>query len=193
LTANTKDLILKYAGTGRPSKLTRDLLKKTVNFFQEFKPWYESPIETQYKNGNTVTTMERKPNSIPTITQLADFLGVARFTLYRWMDDIPEFYDIIKKYKDILTEDTIIENGMLGNYPPAFSIFYLKNKHGYSDKTEDDNEAKKPPNQVFQQQINYFLSQQGLEVHEIKRLTGELPAFEEEVKKADPHQDEDSS
>jgi hypothetical protein len=97
---------------GRPVKFTPD----------EFKELFEQYV-TQ------CIDKELFPN-------LAGFAVYGKFnqdTFYEYKKNRPEFSESIKKIESLL-EDTTIQNAI--RKPSAFLIFYMKNKFGYTDKTE---------------------------------------------------------
>jgi hypothetical protein len=70
----------------------------------------------------------------PNIAGFCVFCKVHRDTFYSYKADLPEYADTIKKIEETL-EEVSIQCGA-GAKNPAFMIFYMKNKFGYTDKTE---------------------------------------------------------
>lgn len=121
---------------GRPTDYSPEILEKAIAYFDEYEPWYESPIDKQGKDGVVETRMERLPNPPPSIIDLARSLGVARSSIYNWMDAHPEFMDTLKKGIERLYPEVLQENAMLGRYSQAFAIFAAKNRMKWTDKNE---------------------------------------------------------
>jgi hypothetical protein len=48
----------------------------------------------------------------------------------------------IRKDIELFIENNIVSGAMKNDYPTTFSIFLLKNKYGYTDKTEVENTVK---------------------------------------------------
>jgi hypothetical protein len=121
---------------GRPTDYSPEMLEKAKAYFDTYEPWYESPIDRQLKDGSVETRMERLPNPPPSILDLSRILGVARSTLYLWMDSHEEFSDTVKKGIERLYPEVLQENAILGRYAPAFAIFAAKNRMKWTDKQE---------------------------------------------------------
>lgn len=185
-------LAVKYAGNGRFPKLTRNKIKKIVEFYETAEATYDSPVTFTTKNGTSIEKMEEKPNKIPTDTSLAKHLGVSYYCVWNWKKKYPEFNKLLDLYKNGTCKDIVVQNGLLGLYNAQFAKAYLENESTWNNEN-DTAEDKKPPNQTFNTQINNYFAQQGLQVQEIKQLTGQLPAFEEEAKKVNDSQNASDS
>ena len=128
---------------GRPTKYSPEVLKTALRFFEDYEPWYESPVETQRKDGSTETRMERLPNPPPSILALHRYLRekgleVSRPSLYDWAETDPEFSTVIKDGVARLYPEVLQENAILGKYSNAFAIFAAKNRKElrWTDKQE---------------------------------------------------------
>jgi len=77
--------------TGRPTKLTPEILEKVIKYFNEYEPWYECPVEKQDKDGSITTKMERVANPPPCMFDLTKILDVSRKTIWEWSRDNEEF------------------------------------------------------------------------------------------------------
>jgi hypothetical protein len=121
---------------GRPTKYSKELLQKAIDFFNNIQPYYEVPVDKQdAKTGNVTTTMQRQANSPLVRRKLANHLGLAMSTIYDWEENNPEFSEAIKKAEARLFEEFLPENGLTGAYSQPFAIFAAKNKLGWTDKT----------------------------------------------------------
>ena len=104
--------------TGRPTKLTPELLEKA---------------EAYTKNYTTL---------IPSVAGLAKYLKVSRSTVYKWADEHKaedgkcSFSDILG---DILVdqEDVLLQGGLSGDMN-ATIVKLVLGKHGYKDQQETD-------------------------------------------------------
>lgn len=102
---------------GRPSKLTKELLKKAWEYVEQ----------ADNMNVNTL---------LPTKERLALNLGINRDTLYKWMDENKDFSDICKTL-DMIQADKVIQNSLIGRYAPGTSAIILS-KHGYIKQEQTD-------------------------------------------------------
>ena len=75
-----------------------------------------------------------------------------------------------------VAKEIVIENALLNQFSPTFSKAYLENELDWN-QSSDQNSGNKAPEKPFKLQINYFLSQQG--VQPIQDM-GALPMFEAE-------------
>jgi len=150
---------------GKPSKLTKEVINRVINYYQTYSEYYDTPIETetQDEDGKTVTVTEMKSvfQGLPTLTHLADSIGVNRNTVYSWWRRDPEFAQMIKGLSSTLSKDICVNNGLKGNFNAAFAKSYMENEHRWNK--ESDEKDNKAPTLVFQVGINHFLSQQGVE------------------------------
>ena len=128
---------------GRPSKYTPEILEDVRQFFDEYEPWYESPVEIQRKDGAVETRMERLPNPPPSILALHRHLrekgiNISRSVLYHWAENDAEFLTVIKSGLSQLYPEVLQENAILGRYSNAFAIFAAKNRKElrWTDKQE---------------------------------------------------------
>jgi hypothetical protein len=105
----------------------------------KYKPEYcQAVIDWMDKEPYTITDEGKKsPNDLPTFERFAHSIGVAKSTIYKWAETIPEFSDSLKKAGE-LQEDFWRANSLLGLYSPAFTIFAGKNMFGWRDKQDLD-------------------------------------------------------
>jgi hypothetical protein len=99
--------------TGRPTKLTPELLEKAK----------------QYIDGGYLTD-----ELVPTIAGLACYIDIRRSTAYEWAKDNQEFSDIFERIM-AKQENGLLKGGLAGDYNPTIAKLMLT-KHGYSDKQE---------------------------------------------------------
>ena len=101
--------------TGRPTKLTDELLAKAEDY---------------------VANYESYGDAVPTAVGLALEIGVHRSTCYEWAKQDERFSDIFTRVEE--TQERVLVNGGLGGkYNPAITKMMLT-KHGYSDKVEQE-------------------------------------------------------
>lgn len=101
--------------TGRPTKLTDELLAKAVDY---------------------VTNYEEYGDAVPTAVGLALEIGVSRSTCYEWAKEDERFSDIFMRVEST-QERKLVNGGLEGKWNPAITKMMLT-KHGYSDKLEQD-------------------------------------------------------
>jgi len=99
--------------TGRPTKLTDELLAKAEDY---------------------VTNYEKYGDAVPTAVGLALEIGVHRSTCYEWAKEDERFSDIFMRVEST-QERKLVTGGLEGKYNPAITKMMLT-KHGYSDKVE---------------------------------------------------------
>lgn len=130
------------ADTGRPSSLTPEIKEKITKYFDEYQPYFETPVETQDKEGNVTTKMKRCANPPPSVLRLAEFLNVARSSVWKWMEE-EEFSDFLKGKLEKTYSEVLQENALMGEYSQPFAIFAAKNRLGWKDKSEITGEGGK--------------------------------------------------
>ena len=101
--------------TGRPTKLTDELLAKAEDYVANYES-YGDPV--------------------PTVVGLALEIGVSRSTCYLWAQEDERFSDIFTRVEET-QERGLVRGGLEGKYNPAITKMMLT-KHGYSDKVEQD-------------------------------------------------------
>ena len=82
------------------------------------------------------TYLEENTRVIPSLAGLSVFLGVARSTIYKWSESIPQFSDTLD---EILANQELdaLDGGLNGTFNPAISKLILAN-HGYKEKQESE-------------------------------------------------------
>ncbi len=107
-------------GAGRPTKYNKDILAAAENYLINYE----------------------EEDAIPSIEGLACVLEVGTSTIYDWskQDDKKEFSDTLAK---ILAKQgrVLLNKGLRGEFNSTITKLALHN-HGYSDKTENENNTK---------------------------------------------------
>jgi hypothetical protein len=104
---------------GRPTKYTKEVLKKAKDYVENFR---------------------RYGDVIPTVEGLALLLRVHRDTIYELKKNYPEFSDTIEQLINQQTK-ILINAGLLGKVNVAIAKLLLA-KQGYSEKMEINEEKK---------------------------------------------------
>lgn len=102
--------------TGRPTKLTPELIKQAREFLEE-------------------RIADRK--LLPTIEGLALHLKISRETIYVWAEEPGEFSDIVSDLKNAQAEK-LMQNSLNNQYNATIAKLILSGKHGYVEKSEVD-------------------------------------------------------
>lgn len=81
---------------------------------------------------------------LPTIEGFADFLGVARKTLYNWRDEHTDFALALEK---ITNEQhrRLIDRGLEGSYNPTIAKLILSANHNMREKSDITSDEKPLP------------------------------------------------
>jgi hypothetical protein len=98
---------------GRPTLLTDELVCKAYEYIEEC------------------------PDIVPSVVGLCVHIGVAKTTIYRWIEeDCLQFKDILGAISE-LQELKLITGGLTSEFNPTITKMMMT-KHGYSDKLETD-------------------------------------------------------
>jgi hypothetical protein len=98
---------------GRPTLLTDELISKAYDY------------------------IESCPDVVPSVVGLCVYIGVAKTTIYRWIEEnCVEFKDILGAISE-LQELKLISGGLGGEFNSTITKMMMT-KHGYSDKLETD-------------------------------------------------------
>ena len=97
------------------------------------------------------------PANFPTLSELANKIGVTRETLWHWAyaknedgtPKYPDFFNAYKRAKDH-QERILVENGLLGAYKGNFAIFTAKNVLGWRDKQNIEHSGGDKPVEIEQ-------------------------------------------
>ena len=101
---------------GRPTKYSDDMLSNSHYYIQNY---------------------DKLGQAIPTAAGLAVYLGVAKSTIYKWVEGgkRPAFSDVLE-YLSNSQESLLINNGLKGTFNSTITKLVLC-KHNYSDKPEE--------------------------------------------------------
>lgn len=111
-------------GTGRPTKLTPELVEKAATYINVSG---EEGVPGYTKDGSI----------IPTVEGFASYLKVNRDTVYAWSKEHESFSDIFDEIKN--QQATMLISGALANkYNAVIAKMILSGKHGYVEKSEID-------------------------------------------------------
>lgn len=152
----------KNGTAGKPTAYDSKYCDDILEFFSG-KKYERVVIEEEHKETKQGRTDRVKyryvPNDLPHLEAFARSIGVTYQTLYNWAHDKdkedkfvhPEFAEAYATAKQ-LQKEWLIDNGLMGNYPPASFIFVAKNitdmkdtkdlKVGKSDEEEDATDAE---------------------------------------------------
>ena len=117
---------------GRPTKYTKEIIKKAEKYLSECIDTTEQVITGE--SGKFKSYKEKIKVNLPTIEGLAVYLEVHRDTLYEWEKEHDEFSDIIERLRGSQIK-SLVNNGLSGDYNPTIAKVLLS-KHGYSEKQE---------------------------------------------------------
>lgn len=111
------------AKVGRPTKYTPELLKKAVEYLDDYE--YYGAV-------------------FPSYVGLALYLGIDKTTVYAWADDKDkqEFSHLLGTINSIQHE-MLVGNGIVGEYQPTITKLMLT-KHGYKDESGVSGPDNKP-------------------------------------------------
>ena len=139
--SDKSDATKKEASTAMQSRYKEEYCEGIVEFFITYKKSKEV-IENKYNKDGAIIgeTVITKPLTPPTFYAYAREIDVCRDTLHEWSQRYPKFAAAYKKAKGIQAQH-IVENSMEGVAPTAFSIFMMKNNHGWTDKIESKIES----------------------------------------------------
>lgn len=112
---------------GRPTAYKPEYCDLIIEHFDK------EPFTTSFDEASGKTF--RSAILLPTLTNFARSIGVARSTIYEWAKDNPEFSDAIKRAQE-LQEEVLMQNGLFGAYDKTFAIFTAKNICGWKDKQD---------------------------------------------------------
>lgn len=115
---------------------------KIVEDVNEYIDSCEDEIENVVSQESEKYTMykQRLKVKLPSIEGLALHLQISKDTIYRWEELYPEFSDVINTLR-AKQAVKLLNSGLSGEYNPFIAKAILS-KHGYSEKTEIDQNTK---------------------------------------------------
>lgn len=150
--------------TGAPSKYKEEYCQQIVEFFDK-EPYEPVQIKVENLDGEMVDSVAvnkaglpiLKPCQLPTLEGFAKSIGVHRETLLNWGKEFTEFFDAIKKAKEIQRE-ILVQNALVGAYDKTFSIFFAKNNTDMNDRGNADfAPVELPPNATSKEMCDHII------------------------------------
>jgi len=132
-----------YAATGRPTKYSAQIVKKTYEYINGTRDEF---YNYQKGFGATDTYERRVMADMPSLEGLALYLNVHRDTVHLWSTKYKGFSDAL----DILLavqKERLIKRGLSGDYNPMITKLILSANHGMKervDNTSDDKPLEAP-------------------------------------------------
>jgi tRNA(Glu) U13 pseudouridine synthase TruD len=121
---------------GRPTKYRPQYCQQIIDYFKNFEPFDEAPIEEEIdKDGQVKTKMKRIPKAPPSLTKFATSIDVSRGTLHEWSQNHKDFSDALESARKIY-KDIYIDGAVLGLYNPYFTALIMKNRFDWVDKKD---------------------------------------------------------
>ena len=109
--------------------------KKVYEYLQTCEDEIEDYHKTQ---GLKSDTYERLVHvNLPTVEGLAEFLGVARSTVFKWAEEYEEFSDSLEKLNEI-QKRKLIKGALGGHYNSTIAKLILSANHNMVEKKEMD-------------------------------------------------------
>lgn len=139
----------------RPTKYKEEYCKDIVDFFNR-EPF--APLMIDSEDGGKVPALTKQgspvlvPCKLPTLEGFAISIGVHRETLLNWADAHEEFFDALKRAKD-MQKEILIQNGLVGAYEKTFAIFTAKNVTDMRDRQQEENASAAGIAEVLSQLI----------------------------------------
>lgn len=121
---------------GRPSSYDPKYCEGIVDWFLDHEIYHLKKTKHFGKDGELQReTSVKEPLPPPTFYKYATHIGVCRDTLHEWStthDEFKKAYAIAKSYQ----ASFITSSAMCNIANTSFSIFMMKNNHGWSDRIE---------------------------------------------------------
>ena len=89
------------------------------------------------RDGETIEEFIEVGNDPKFLSEFARSIGVSQQTLHNWAEKHEEFFEALKKAKELQLEH-IVKNALTGSFQQVFSIFTLKNISDWRDRKEVD-------------------------------------------------------
>lgn len=128
----------KKSNAGRPTKYTPEMVDKVKEYLAMTKDEIKDIVKSENAQTGFVSYEERLVVSLPTIDDLAVYLGVNRDTIYEWVKIHKEFSDSV----DLVVAEQkrrLLNNGLGNIYNASMAKFVLSANHGMSEKTTQTN------------------------------------------------------
>lgn len=120
---------------GRPSKYTKAMANKAIEYVESCEDKIEDYHKTQ---GVKSDSYERLVHvNIPTVEGLAEHLGVARSTVFKWAEEHEEFSDSLE-FLNEQQKKRLIQGALGGHYSPTIAKLILSSNHDMVEKKEVD-------------------------------------------------------
>lgn len=120
-------------GAGRPSKFDE-------KFINEVYEYTDSCVDDSINIGTEEKPFYKTKVKLPTIAGLAIHLKVNKTTLYEWEKN-EEFSNALD-YLRQKQEETLLNNGLSGDYNSTIAKLVLSSNHKYSEKQDIDHTTK---------------------------------------------------
>ena len=124
---------------GRPTKYTSSMNSKVDKYLTGCVDKIEDYHKTQGLQSNTFDRLVHV--KLPSVEGLAEYLGVARSTIFKWAEEQPEFSDSLEKLVE-KQKKLLIENSLGGHYNPTIAKLILSANHDMVEKKEVDHTSK---------------------------------------------------
>lgn len=123
---------------GRPSKYNEEMQEKADQYLDEYEDLH---------------------HVIPSITGLAQYLGLARDTVIDWAKDLekPEFSYTVRKVTQE-QELKLLRGGLSGAYNASIAKLVLHN-HGYTDKAETKDTSERSIDDYSEDELDAYIEE----------------------------------
>ncbi len=107
----------------------------------EYPSKYSPAMFEKAKNYVVNSEWQTRGRKVPSIADLANYLGISNKTLYNWRDD-PKKPEVLHISDQVLQIQEIVlqDGGLSGDFNSTIAKLML-GKHGYADKVEQDNKS----------------------------------------------------
>ena len=102
---------------GAPTKYREEYCEMIIDFFDIENPWEEVEEEHTNTTGEKWTRKVRRAKKLPTLRDFGRSVGVDYKTVWEWKKVYEEFRNAVHRAEE-LRKDFLIQNGLLGLYPP---------------------------------------------------------------------------
>ncbi len=127
---------------GRPTSYRPEYCDQIIELFS--RPPTKTRVKTiRTAKGAEITEEVEVPEKLPTLIEFAHSIGVNKDTLYEWAKHHVAFSVALTRARE-KAETFLVQNGLLGLYPPKSFIFVAQNYTGLRDKVEHTGEGGGP-------------------------------------------------